>query len=76
MSTAEDPDRPPPDQPPPDQRSSVAPGRARMLIALTVLGAVVLVIGFMLLVSQCGTDEDSEVVGAAAAPTAAVSGVQ
>jgi hypothetical protein len=70
MSTADDPDRPPP-----DQRSSVAPGRARMLIALTVLGAVVLVIAFMLLVSQCGTDEDNEVVGAVGTTTA-VSAVQ
>jgi hypothetical protein len=86
MSTAEDPERPPPDRPPPYRAPSdrpptgpggAAPRRNRLLIAGVVLGAVVLVIAFMLLVSQCGTGDDSEIYGATSvAGTAGVSVVQ
>jgi len=71
MSTTDDPDQPPPDRP------TVDPKRGRLLIAGVVLGAVVFVIGFMLLVSQCGTGSDDEIYGGGAvAPPAGVSVVQ
>jgi hypothetical protein len=59
MSTADDPGRPPR-----SDRPSIDPKRTRLLIAAVVLGAVVLVIAFMVLVSQCGAENDSEIVGA------------
>ena len=63
MSTADDPERPP----------SPDPKRSRRLIVGVVLGAVVVVIAFMLLVSQCGTGNDSEIYGAGVVPPSAVS---
>jgi hypothetical protein len=75
MSTTDDPDQPPHDRP------TVDPKRSRQLIAGVVLGAVVFVIGFMLLVSQCGTGGDDEIYGqiygqGAVPPLARVSIVQ
>jgi hypothetical protein len=71
MSTAEDPERPP------AGRSSPDPRRPRLLIAGVVLGVVVFVIAFMLLVSQCGTDSETEIYGSAAGvATTATSAVQ
>jgi hypothetical protein len=64
MSTTDDPDRPPPD----DGRGTADPKRSRLLIAGVVLGAVVFVITFMVLVSQCGTSDESEIYGGAASP--------
>jgi hypothetical protein len=64
MSTTDDPDQPP-------DRPTVDPKRSRQLIAGVVLGAVVFVIGFMLLVSQCGTGDDDEIYGRGAVPSLA-----
>ena len=58
------------DSPRPDDRGD-GPGmgdetsrrRARWLIPAGILAAIVLVFGFMLLVSQCGTDQESDVLG-------------
>ncbi len=63
MSTADDPDRPPP-----DDRSTAGQKRSRLLIAAVVLGAVILVIAFMVLVSQCGSGNDSEIYGRGTPP--------
>ncbi|SNR30839.1 hypothetical protein [Blastococcus mobilis] len=64
MSTADDPDRSP-------SADRTGRKRGRLLIAGAVLGAVVLVLGFMLLVSQCGTGGDSEIYGRGAVPSSA-----
>jgi hypothetical protein len=72
MSTADDPERPPSAGPPRPN-----PKRTRLLIAGVALAAVVLVITFMLLVSQCATDGDSEIYGSGGvAPSGDVSAVQ
>jgi hypothetical protein len=61
MSTADDPEGPP----------SADPKRSRRLIVGVALGAVVVVIAFMVLVSQCGTDNGSEIYGAGVVPPSA-----
>jgi hypothetical protein len=49
---------------PPVRPSGKARTRTRAVIVGVTLGALVLVFGFMLLVSQCGTGDDSEIYGA------------
>jgi hypothetical protein len=56
MSTADEPDRPPS----PERTGA----RSRIVIAAVALGVVVFVITFMVLVSQCGGDDDSQIYGA------------
>jgi hypothetical protein len=68
MSTAEDPERPPS----PERTGA----RSRVAIAAAVLGAVVLVIAFMVLVSQCGSSDDTEITGARAVPASVSSVVE
>jgi hypothetical protein len=63
-SGREDPDRPP--EPP-----RLGRHRGRAVIVGVVLGAAALVIAFMVLVSQCGTGDESEIYGRAGNPTTA-----
>ena len=61
-------ERPPGEQPrqPGGPPTTPAGGRrGRALIVALVLGAAAFVIAFMLLVSQCGTDEDGSIYGQA-----------
>jgi hypothetical protein len=68
------------DEPPPARRDAEnrpgrptrSPKQMRALIVGTILGGIVLVVAFMLIVSQCGTGADGEIYGAG---LVAVSGV-
>ena len=52
----------------PPERPTLSRGRGRALIVGTIVGAAVLVIAFMLLVSQCGAGDDGdEITGSPAA---------
>jgi hypothetical protein len=61
MSTADDPERPPS----PERTGA----RSRLVIAAVALGVVALVITFMVLVSRCGADDDSQIYGAPDPPS-------
>jgi hypothetical protein len=64
MSTADEP--PPPRRDPEDRpvRPTRSPKQMRTLIVGTIVGGIVLVVAFMLIVSQCGTGADGEIYGA------------
>ena len=49
--------------------------RARGLIAGAILGAIVVVFGFMLLVSQCGREGEDQRTGAPAGPAAVTAAI-
>lgn len=70
----DDPGRDEPGRPP--ERPILSGRRSRALIVGTVLGVAVFLIAFMLLVSQCGTGDDSEIYGRAGHPSAAIVQVQ
>jgi hypothetical protein len=72
MSTA---DQPPPAPRDPEHRpagSRRSPKQMRALIVGTVVGGIVLVVAFMLIVSQCGTGADGEIYGAGQVGVSAV----
>jgi hypothetical protein len=72
MSTA---DEPPPARRDPDDRPvrpTRSPKQMRTLIVGTIVGGIVLVVAFMLLVSQCGTGADGEIYGAGLVAVSAV----
>jgi hypothetical protein len=53
---------------PPARPSETPRPRSRALIVGAALAAFVLIFAFILLVSQCGTDDDSEIYGAGDVP--------
>ena len=72
MSTA---DQPPPGRRDPENRPARptrSPNQTRALIVGTVVGGIVLVVAFMLIVSQCGTGADGQIYGAGQVAVSAV----